>query len=309
MKIGIDLGGTTVSIGLVNEEQRIVEKTEEMTLCEQGAEAVTGRMIHMTEQLLQGAGNPAVTHIGIGCPGILERKSGTVIYSNNIMWEHVPVGQRFQERFGIPVYVENDANCAAVGEYMAGAGRGCSHMVMLTLGTGIGGGMILNGKLYLGKHGNANILGHLLMEKDGKECTCKRKGCWEGYASAGALLRMAKEAGMFQEVPDTALNGRLFFQAVDKKEEAAVKVLDRYLDYVSEGIADLINILDPERIVIGGGISARGEQLIAPVREKVKRKVYFKDMEMADIVCSQLGNDAAIIGAASLPEVKQTAGK
>lgn len=309
MKIGIDLGGTTVSIGLVNEEQRIVEKTEEMTLCEQGAEAVTGRMIHMTEQLLQGAGNPAVTHIGIGCPGILERKSGTVIYSNNIMWDHVPVGQRFQERFGIPVYVENDANCAAVGEYMAGAGRGCSHMVMLTLGTGIGGGMILNGKLYLGKHGNANILGHLLMEKDGKECTCKRKGCWEGYASAGALLRMAKEAGMFQEVPDTALNGRLFFQAVDKKEETAVKVLDRYLDYVSEGIADLINILDPERIVIGGGISARGEQLIAPVREKVKRKVYFKDMEMADIVCSQLGNDAAIIGAASLPEVKQTAEK
>lgn len=309
MKIGIDLGGTTVSIGLVNEEQRIVEKTEEMTLCEQGAEAVTGRMIHMTELLLQGAGNPAVTHIGIGCPGILERKSGTVIYSNNIMWEHVPVGQRFQERFGIPVYVENDANCAAVGEYMAGAGRGCSHMVMLTLGTGIGGGMILNGKLYLGKHGNANILGHLLMEKDGKECTCKRKGCWEGYASAGALLRMAKEAGLFQEVPDTALNGRLFFQAVDKKEETAVKVLDRYLDYVSEGIADLINILDPERIVIGGGISARGEQLIAPVREKVKRKVYFKDMEMTDIVCSQLGNDAAIIGAASLPEVKQTAGK
>lgn len=304
MKVGIDLGGTTVSIGLVNEKLEIVEKMEEMTRCEQGAKAVIERIVHMTEQLLQRAGNPTVSHIGVGCPGILERKTGKVVYSNNIMWEQVPLGQELREHFKVPVYVENDANCAATGEYLAGAGRGCSHMVMLTLGTGIGGGIILNGKLYLGRHGNSNILGHLLIEKNGKECTCGRRGCWEGYASAGALIGMAKDAGTFKNLQQEEPDGRLFFQAVDEKNETALAVLEKYQEYMAEGIADLVNILDPERIVIGGGISARGELLLSPIREKVKQKIYFKDMETAEIVCSALGNDAAIIGAACLPEIK-----
>lgn len=300
MKIGIDLGGTTVSIGLVNDQYEIVEKIEGMSRCEKGADAVIDRIAEMMEKLLQKAGKPSVSAIGLGCPGILDREMGTVIYSNNIKWHQVPVCQKLKERFQVPVYVENDANCAAVGEYLAGAGRSSSHMIMVTFGTGIGGGIILDGKLYLGKHGNANIIGHVQIERNGRECTCKRKGCWECYASTRALLSSAKQAGMFAGLSDDQIKGQLFFNALKKNEETAVKVFEDYVDYVAEGIANLINIFDPERIVIGGGISAQGEVLLAPVKEKVKRKIYFKEMETAEIVCSALANDAAIIGAANL---------
>lgn len=300
MKIGIDLGGTTVSIGLVNEHYEIVEKIEGMSHCEEGADAVIRRMSRMIEVLLERAGKPAVSCIGLGCPGILDRSAGMVLYSNNIRWEQVPVCQELHRRFQVPVYVENDANCAAVGEYLAGAGRGSRQMIMVTFGTGIGGGIIFNGKLYLGKNGNSNILGHILIEKDGKECTCKRKGCWECYASTKALLTQAKQAGVFGETADQEIKGQTFFEALEEKREAAVQVFEEYADYVAEGIADLINVFDPERIVLGGGISAQGEVLLAPVRKRVKQKIYFKEMEMAEIVCSMLANDAAIIGAANL---------
>ncbi|MDE6202483.1 MAG: ROK family protein, partial [Lachnospiraceae bacterium] len=205
-----------------------------------------------------------------------------------------------REQLQVPVYVENDANCAAMGEYLAGAGRGSRQMIMVTFGTGIGGGIIFDGKLYLGRHGNSNIIGHIQIEKGGRECTCKRKGCWECYASTRALLLSAKQAGVFAGVDDGEINGHLFFEALKEKKEAALCVFEEYTDYVAEGIADLINIFDPERIVIGGGVSAQGELLLAPVREKVKQKIYFKEMETADIVCSVLANDAAVIGAANL---------
>lgn len=302
MKIGIDLGGTTVSIGLVDENYAIVEKIEGMSHCEEGAEAVIRRMIEMIEKLLQKAGDPVISAIGLGCPGILDRNEGTVLYSNNIKWEQIPVCHKLHQRFCVPVYVENDANCAAVGEYLAGAGRGSRQMIMVTFGTGIGGGIIFNGKLYLGKNGNSNILGHILIEKDGKECTCKRKGCWECYASTKALLMQAKRAGVFGNLSDQEIKGQTFFKALKEKDETAAAVFEEYADYVAEGIADLINVFDPERIVLGGGISAQGEVLLSPVRKRVRQRIYFKEMEMAEIVCSMLANDAAIIGAANLQE-------
>lgn len=304
MRIGIDLGGTTVSIGLVNDNNEIVEKIEGLSRCSEGADAVIDRMAGMIEMLLSKKGNPSVSHIGLGCPGVLNREEGIVVYSNNIRWQQVPVCRELKSRLHVPVYVENDANCAAIGEYLAGAGKGSSHMIMITFGTGIGGGIILNGKLFLGKHGNANIIGHISIEKDGKECTCKRKGCWENYASTKALLCMAKQEGMFADMPEQEVKGQHFFEALKQNDENAVRVFDRYTDYVAEGIANLINILDPERIVIGGGISAQGEVLLLPVREKVKQKIYFRGMETADIVCSELANDAAIIGAASLLQLR-----
>ncbi len=302
MKIGIDLGGTTVSIGLVNEKYEIVEKIEGMSHCEEGADAVICRMVGMIESLLEKAGTLDISCIGLGCPGILDRNTGMVLYSNNIKWERVPVCRELHQHFHVPVYVENDANCAAVGEYLAGAGRGSRQMIMLTFGTGIGGGIIFNGKLYLGKNGNSNILGHILIEKDGKECTCKRKGCWECYASTKALLVQAKQAGVFGDLTDQEIEGQVFFEALKEKRKTAVQVFESYADYVAEGIADLINVFDPERIVLGGGISAQGEVLLAPVKKRVKQRIYFKQMEMAEIVCSMLANDAAIIGAANLQE-------
>ena len=298
MRIGIDLGGTTVSVGLVNDHYEIVDKTESLSHCGEGAEAVTERMAGMTEQLLQRAGNPPLSHIGLGCPGVLDRKNGVVIYSNNIQWQQVPVRQKLEERFRVPVWLENDANCAAVGEYYAGAGRGSSSMVMVTLGTGIGGGIILGGKLYLGKHGNAGIVGHLLFRKDGRECSCQRKGCWERYASTKALLAAAGREGVFDGLSEERIDGRAFFELLEAGQEAAGRVFEEYVDYVAEGIADLVNILDPDRIVIGGGISAQRERFLIPVTEYVKKKVFFAETETADIVCSVLANDAAVIGAA-----------
>ncbi len=304
MKIGIDLGGTTVSAGLVNDGMEIVEKTEQLSCCEDGAEAVMSRMADMIEALIKKAGQHPVSCIGLGCPGIMDRESGTVIYSNNIGWEQVPVGQNLKERFRLPVYVENDANCAAAGEYLAGAGRGCSPMVMVTLGTGVGGGVLIDGKLYLGKHGNASIFGHILMEKNGRRCTCQRMGCWESYASAKALLEMAKKEGVFEGMEEKA-SGPIFFEKLKKKEERARQVFDKYTDFVAEGIADLINIFDPQCVVIGGGISAQGNLLVSSIKNKVKEKIFFSEMDTAQILCSLLANDAAIIGAANLPLVRR----
>lgn len=300
MKIGIDLGGTTVSMGLVNDRHEIVEKLEGLSCCEEGADAVISRMMEMIEKLMEKAGNPAVSTIGLGCPGVLDRGKGTVLYSNNIKWQQVSVGDKLRQRFQVPVNVENDANCAAVGEYLAGAGRGSRQMVMVTFGTGIGGGIIFDGKLYHGKHGNSNIIGHILIEKDGKECTCGRRGCWECYASATALLGQAKQAGVFEGIADREISGKEFFKALKDKKTAAISVFEKYTDYVAEGIADLVNVLDPERIVLGGGISAQGDVLLDPVKKKVRQKIYFREMETTDILCSMLANDAAIIGAANL---------
>ncbi len=304
MKIGIDLGGTTVSAGLVNDRMEIVEKTEQLSCCEEGAEAVISRIADMIKALIKKAGKSPVSCIGLGCPGIMDRESGTVIYSNNIGWEQVPVGWKLKEKFHVPVYVENDANCAAAGEYLAGAGQGCSHMVMVTLGTGVGGGMLIDGKLYLGKHGNASIFGHILMEKDGRECTCQRKGCWERYASAMALLEMAKKEGVFDGIKEEAC-GRLFFDKLKKKEDRALQVFDRYADFVAEGITDLINIFDPQCVVIGGGISAQGDILVSSIKSKVMEKIFFREMDTAQILCSLLANDAAIVGAANLLLVRK----
>lgn len=304
MKIGIDLGGTTISMGLVNDRHEVVEKAEGLTCCGEGPAAVIGRMGRMARELLHKAGNPPISCAGLGCPGVLDREAGAVIYSNNIRWQQVYVCRELKEQLKVPVYVENDANCAAMGEYLAGAGRGSRQMIMVTFGTGIGGGIIFDGRLYLGSHGNANIIGHTLIEKGGRECTCKRKGCWECYASTRALLLSAEKAGVFNGMDEPELNGRLFFEVLKAGQEAALRVFDEYTDYVAEGIADLINIFDPERIVIGGGVSAQGERLLGPVREKVKQKVYFKEMETAQIVCSLLANDAAIIGAANLSAQK-----
>lgn len=300
MKLGIDLGGTTIRLGLVNDSSEIVDVLEQMTCPEDGPDAVIGRIADLTGTLVQKSENRSISHIGIGCPGVLDRNNGIVVYSNNIGWRQVPVCRMLEERFHIPVYIENDANCAAVGEYLAGAGKNSSHMIMITLGTGIGGGMVLHGRLYRGKHGNAGIFGHILIEKDGKRCTCLRKGCWESYASAKALLTMASKAGVFEHQSPDKINGQLFFQILESKHPRAIQVFDEYTDYLAEGIADLVNVFDPERIVIGGGISAQGRFLLPPVRSKVKQKIYFSELDSAEIVCSTLANDAAVIGAANL---------
>lgn len=310
MKIGIDLGGTTMSAGIVDEKNRIIDKNQIDTNSSDSPEKVILRMTNLVNGLISKSDEKNITHIGIGCPGMLDRQNGIVLYSNNIGWDNIRLVDSMKKYFAIPVYLENDANCAAIGEYIAGAGKDYSSMVMVTLGTGIGGGIIVNDKLYRGNNGNSSILGHILMVKDGELCTCGRKGCWEAYGSVSALIRMANKKA--DECPESELqtqressgrlDGKKIFDAIHNGDKAANQVFEKYTSYIAQGITDIVNMLDPEGIVIGGGISKQGEFILEPVRKIVLKNRYCKSMESPIITTSGLGNNAGIIGAACLDE-------
>lgn len=312
MKIGIDIGGTTVSAGLVDENDRILWKKKIETRAWQTPERVILRIGDMVQSLLKEAEVEAgtLTHIGVGCAGLIDRTNGEVIYSNNIEWQHVPLGEMLGERFGCKVYVDNDAVCATLGEFVAGAGREADSMVMITIGTGIGGGLILHNRLYHGRNGAAGILGHMVIKKDGLPCNCGRRGCFEVYASVTALIREAEAAA--ERCQDSVLarlkeeNGKLdgmtIFQAIAQEDACALEVFDTYTSDLASGIGSLINIFNPQIFVIGGGLSGEGERLLAPVRNKVKTQLYCGSLAMPAIRAAQLGNDAGIVGAAALAD-------
>lgn len=310
MKIGIDIGGTNVAVGLVDEQDRIILKNKIETRSYQAPETVIGRIGDAVQSLLEEArietGN--LTHIGVGCAGLIDRTNGEVVYSNNIDWHHVRLGELLGKRFACRVYVDNDAICATLGEFVVGAGREADSMVMITIGTGIGGGLILNNRLYHGTNGAAGILGHMVIKKDGIPCNCGRKGCFEVYASTTALIREAEEAA--GRCPDSVLarlkerNGRLdgvkIFQAINQEDACALQVFDTYTSDLASGIGSLINIFNPQIFVIGGGLSGEGERLLAPIRKKVEAQIYCGHLAMPEIRAAMLKNDAGIVGAAAL---------
>jgi glucokinase len=310
MKIGIDLGGTTMAVGLIDDKNSIIVKSSAPTSSSEGSSSVIDRMGDLVQQLLDKTGTKIeqISHIGIGCPGMLDNESGYVLYSNNIDWNHVNLRELVHKRFEVPVYIENDANCAALGEYISGAGRQYSSMAMVTLGTGIGGAFVLNDKLFRGHGGHANIFGHMVIESGGEACNCGRWGCWEAYGSVSALVREAnhkadanKESALYCiREKDGELNGNNIFATVREGDAAAKEVFDRYVFYIAEGITNLINIFDPEAIIIGGGISKEGEFLLEPVRKLVRKYAYCKYADMPVITASLLYNDAGVIGAACL---------
>lgn len=310
MKIGIDLGGTTMSAGLITDDNVLVDKRSTKTDSKDGADAVIARMNRMTAQLLEENGVPAaqISHIGIGCPGMLDNQTGYVLYSNNIGWDHVNLRQKIRQQFDVPVFMENDANCAAIGEYIAGAGKDYSSMAMVTLGTGIGGAFIDNHRLYRGHNGYASIFGHMVIVSHGRPCNCGREGCWEDYGSVSALIKDADaeadrhSGSALAELRrrDGQLNGNNIFEAVRAGDKTAGEVFDRYVFYIAEGITNLINLLDPEAVIIGGGISREGNFLIDPIRNLVCEKRYCKYAATPVIKASKLSNDAGIIGAACL---------
>lgn len=312
MKIGIDIGGTTVSAGLVDDADQILWKKKIETRSSQPPETVIRRIGDMVQSLLEETKTPAenLKHIGVGCAGLIDRTSGEVIYSNNIDWHHIRLGEMLGERFACKVYVDNDAVCAALGEFVAGAGREADSMVMITIGTGIGGGLILNNRLYHGTNGAAGILGHMVIKKDGIPCNCGRKGCFEVYASVTALIREAQAAA--KRCPDSVLarlqeekgelDGLSIFQAIAQEDACALEVFDNYTSDLASGIGSLINIFNPQIFVIGGGLSGEGERLLAPIRKKVEAQLYCGRLAMPKIRAAVLQNDAGIVGAAALSE-------
>lgn len=314
LRIGIDLGGTKIAAGLVDENRVLGSSIQEPTGLPRPAGELAEAIYHLADRLLkeQGLTFQDVESVGIGIPGTVNKETDCIEYANNFGFENVPFLKMLKELFPCPVYGENDAKAAAWGEYLAGAGRGSRSMTAVTLGTGVGGGIILDGKILEGHNGAAGELGHMVIYQNGRPCTCGRRGCLEAYASATALVSRAKEAMEHCETSMlwnlcgrnlSEVNGRIIFEASKKGDPTACEVLDSFTEDLSDGIANIINILQPEVLCIGGGLSGAGEALLAPVREKTAPKIYSRASEKnTRILLAELGNGAGIIGAACLNE-------
>lgn len=310
MYIGIDLGGTNIAVGLVSEDGKIIHKDSVPTCAERSYQEIIKDMGMLANKVIKdgGATVDEIKSVGIGSPGSCDNKNGIVIYSNNIKFLNAPIRAELQKYIDKPIYVENDANVAALAEYSI-LNREMQCFIAVTLGTGVGGGMIINGKIFSGFNGAGGELGHTVITEDGEPCTCGRNGCWEAYASVTALIRQTKKA--MAENPDSLMHkvaaeegkisGKTAFIAAKQGDEAGLKVVRAYTKHVSVGIANLINIFQPEMIVIGGGISKEGDYLLNPIKEFCKGQTYDKGgMPTTKVAIAQLGNDAGIIGAAFL---------
>lgn len=308
--IGVDLGGTNIAVGLVDEQGKILAKKSVPTGADRAFEEIIKDMANCILTLLQKqqVALDEIVSIGIGSPGNLNTEKGIMVYANNFKdGKNVPMRQLLQKYIDKPVYLGNDANVAAFGEVVAGAAKGYQHAIMITLGTGVGGGIIIDGKIYEGQNSAGGELGHILLMHNGELCSCGRRGCWEAYASATALVRQTKAAmqqhpeSVMNETPMDQVNGRTAFDAMRRGDKAAKKVVDTYIEYVAEGLVDMVNIFRPEILIIGGGICNEGDTLLVPLQEYVDRYAYGGSLNAPQLIeVAQLGNDAGIIGAAML---------
>ncbi len=307
--IGIDLGGTNIAVGIVTEAGEIIASDSTPTLSGRDYTEIVADMAMVSKRVIEQA-NLSISDIeaiGIGAPGLIDRENGVVLYSNNLKFRHAAVGAELTKLLGLPVYIENDANAAAYGEYAIN-GKGTEGFVFVTLGTGVGGGIILDGKLYTGFNKFGGEIGHIPLVHGGIQCNCGHKGCWENYASATALIRQTKEAIeahpaslMAQYAEERGkVDGRTAFDAAKAGDEAAQAVVNQYLEYVASGIVAIVNIFQPERVLIGGGISREGEPLLKPIQEYCRKYEYNKEDPHSEIGLATLFNDAGIIGAALL---------
>lgn len=316
--IGIDLGGTNISAGVVDEEFNILAKAKTRTNCPREAKLIADDMAKIALEAVAKAGISIddVEWIGVGSPGTANSDTGVIEYSNNLGFLNTPLAAMIQETINKPVYVENDANAAAYGEFLAGAAKGSNNAVCITLGTGVGGGIIIDKKIYSGFNYAGAELGHTVVEVDGAQCSCGRKGCFEAYSSATGLIRMTKEAmeadkssmmwEMAKAEEDGRVTGRLAFDAMRAGDKCAKEVVDKYIKYLAVGLTNMINIFQPEILCIGGGVCNEGDALLLPVKELVAKEVYTKNSpNNSEIVIAKLGNDAGIIGAAFLGKAKK----
>ncbi len=315
-RIGVDLGGTNIAVGLVDENYRIVAKASTPTGAERPGEAVVDDIAKMCKKVCLEAGITAndVAAVGIATPGIADYNAGIVRYSCNLNFRNFPLAELLRERFPVPtVHIENDANAAAWGEAVAGAAKGTKNSLMVTLGTGVGGGIIIDGKVYSGFNCAGGELGHVVIVAGGRPCGCGRKGCWEAYSSATGLINMTKDklAACEKEGRATVMtklaekygkvNGRIAFDAMRLGDQAGKEVVEEYAYYLGIGLANMVNLFQPEVLSIGGGISNEGQTLLDLILPIVRKEQYGGDFAaLTDIRIAELKNDAGIIGAATL---------
>ena len=309
--IGIDLGGTTMTAGLVNESYEIVGKITWPTKLPRPADDLEKALADLCRAVAK-ANNidfSSVKYVGIGTPGSVNFTTGFVGYNTNFGYYDWNLGPDMEALLGCKVYVENDANAAAYGEYIAGGAKGYKDAVIITLGTGIGSGIILGGKILRGFNFAAGEMGHTVIVKGGRKCNCGRNGCWEKYASSRALTEDTKAAMqehtdslMWEMVPDIDhVNAKLAFDAMAKGDAVAKQVVENWMDYVACGLANVVNTFEPEVICVGGGVSNQGETLLGPVREAVQKETQNITTGRCPEICAcELRNDAGVIGAAAL---------
>lgn len=311
VRIGIDIGGTDMKIGLVDVHQKLIASVSVPTRAERPAKAVIGEAGERTLALLekQGIAIDQCVGVGVGAPGTVDRAAGVVRYSNNIGWENVKLAEELGKYLPLPVRIANDADCAAFGETIAGAGKACQDVVMITLGTGVGGGIILDGEIYEGGGLGGSELGHMVIVEDGEPCTCGRRGCLEAYVSATALKRDARRAvgrDMQPEEIFAAAAGKVScpqkISGGSKAEEAALKeVVDLYIRRLGTGIVNIVNIFRPQLVILGGGLCAQEETFLAPIREMLAKNCFGgTDGDLPEVAIALLGDEAGMIGAASL---------
>ncbi|MEF9853601.1 MAG: ROK family glucokinase [Hydrogenoanaerobacterium sp.] len=307
--VGIDLGGTNIAVGIVNEKYEIIAGSKLKTNVPRPAEAICDDMAKAVEMALADAKLRIsdVEWVGIGTPGTVNPVTGVVGFANNLNFHNVPLKTMMQERLKTRVFVENDANAAAYGEATAGAAKGVSNMIAITLGTGIGSGVLINGKMLTGVNGAGGELGHTGVVFGGRHCSCGRDGCIEAYASATGLITTTKEE--MQKHPESKLwqcaktldevSGRTAFDAMREGDEVAEHIVAQYASYLAYALVNYINIFAPSLIVIGGGISHEGELFLEMLRADIKAQIYGGEVH-TELACAKLGNDAGIIGAAFL---------
>ena len=296
-RIGVDLGGTNIVAGVVDENNKIVVKAKRKTNCPRPAQEILKDIAEAVQEAMKLAHitEKDVVSIGIGTPGSVNKAEGMIDYSNNLGFDKLPAVKILSQYFSVPIYLENDANCAALGEAVAGAGHNAKNFVAVTLGTGVGSGIIVDGKIVNGCNDAAGEMGHTVIQIDGEPCTCGRKGCWEAYSSATALVRQTKKAmeahkeslmwelvnGEIQKV-----NGRTAFDAMRKGDVTGKTVCDEYIRMLSIGLTNIINIFQPEVLCIGGGIGCEGENLLVPLRTLIEKQRYSIHSSKQTALCS-----------------------
>lgn len=305
--IGIDIGGTKVAAGVVDDEGNVLARARRRTPS-RDPEHLVDVVTEIVRQLLS---EHDVAAVGVGAAGFVDVERRTVLFAPNLAWRDTPLRDEIATRIELPVIVENDANAAAWGEYRYGAGEQHPHLVVLTIGTGIGAGLIVNGELYRGAFGIAGEPGHVRVVPGGRQCGCGNLGCWEQYCSGTALVRAAQEiaterpddAKRLLELADDvdAIDGPVVTRAAQEGDAAAIDCFTEIGRWLGQGIADLAAVLDPGRFVVGGGVSDAGELLLAPARETYAAALSGRGHRpMAEVVCARLGAEAGLIGAADL---------
>lgn len=313
--IGVEIGVRNIAIGIIDKNQKLVRKVSTPTDKDKSFEGVIKDIYELIEKAIdeEGLELKQIKSIGVGCPGITDNDKGIVLRNYSLNFENANIRHELQKYINVPVYVENDANCVAISEYLLGAAYGTSSSLTIKIGNGIGGGLIIDGSIYNGFNFGGTEFGHMVINQNGRQCTCGRKGCWEMYASASALIEETKK--VTAENPDSIImslvnndinqiNETTAYEAAKQGDIYAKKVFDDFIEVLAEGIANIVNILMPSVVIIAGPINKLGESLSKPLISLLSQKIYCKGLKLPEFKMAETGGGAIILGAAMLGNFK-----